>query len=240
MKKIAKMAVGLTAVAMAASAFAGGPEMAPPTISGFNVGLGFGYDSYSYSQALTEIGGTNFYLQSLVENTKFGPVGEIGYTFQVSNWAFLGLRAFYKYDNFNAQQLEFNGHTGNATTSLQSHIAVVFLGGIMLNGSNAAYIELGYTALWGKSTLAHTVAPGGSTPVSTNYTLSGGIAGIGWRHYFVNNVYLDLSYDFSLYEDGSNGLALASTNAANNITAGDIKRVQVNGVTATLNYLFNV
>ena len=43
MKKIAKMAVGLTAVAMAASAFAGGPEMAAPSISGFNIGLGFGF-----------------------------------------------------------------------------------------------------------------------------------------------------------------------------------------------------
>ena len=240
MKKIAKMAVGLTAVTMAASAFAGGPEMAAPSINGFNIGLGFGYDSYSYSQVVSEIGGVNFQAVSQVNNNKFGPLGEIGYTFQVSNWAFLGIRAYWKYDDFRTQVRQIVNLVANNITNLQSHVAAMIVFGAMLNGSNAAYLEAGYTAIWGKSTLGQVTAPGGNIPVSATYTLSGGIAGIGWRHYFMSNVYLDLSYDFALYSDNSTTLSLPATTGSNSVNVDGVKRLHISGVTATLNYLFKV
>ena len=237
MKKIAKMAVGLTAVAMAASAFAGGPEMAAPSISGFNIGLGFGFKSYLYDQVQIDFTNPNLLANALPNQAgKFGPLGEIGYTFQLNNWAFIGLRAYWQYDRFR-NQTAFGSYQGQ--TYLQSHLAAMFLAGLLLNGSNAAYLEVGYTALWGKVSLQAVNAPGQVTPASANYTLSGGIAGVGWRHYFMNNVYLDLSYDFALYSDSSTGVALpASLNGGANLSG--VRKLHVNGITATLNYLFKM
>ncbi len=238
MKTIAKVAVGLTAVAMAASAFAGGPEMAPPTINGFNIGLGFGYNSYTYESRITEFNTNEIFDNGFLQANKFGPVGEIGYTFQVNQWAFVGLRAFWEYDN----QRSFD-QTGNyeGQVFLQSHLAALFVVGALINDTNAAYIELGYSALWGKNILQASTDPGQVTPISSKYTLSGGVMGVGWRHYFMNNVYLDLGYNFILYANAKSSSALTLPAATDGgATLSNIRKPQVNGVTATLNYLFKV
>lgn len=240
MKRIAKVAVGLTAVTLAASAFAGGPEMAPPTINGFNIGLGFGFNSYNHDLAQAEFGQlvNGFFPSGLLHPaTHFGPIGEIGYTFQVNNWAFVGLRGFWQYDHFNTM-IPVIDYVGQV--DLRSHLAAMFLAGILLSSSNAVYLEAGYTAMWGKTTGQPFINPGQALPVSAKYTLNGGIAGIGWRHYFVNNVYLDLSYNFALYADSSTGVTIVSNDPFNNFAASGLKKTQVNGVTATLNYLFQV
>lgn len=236
MKKLAKMAVGLTAVAMAASAFAGGPEMPANTINGFNIGLGFGYKTYTYHARVVDLTPGAF-IDNFVDNTKFGPLGEIGYTFQLSNWAFIGLRVYYEYDNLYTTTL-IGSYASNS--ALQSHLAALFLAGVLLNSSNAVYLEAGYSAMWGKKSLELANANGGAFVSATNnFTLSGGIAGIGWRHYFMNNVYLDLSYDFALYADDDTTLNVPP-GISGGATAYPLTRIQVNGVTATLNYLFNV
>lgn len=238
MKKIAKMAVGLTAVAMAASAFAGGPEMAAPTINGLNIGLGFGYKTYVYDQVFTDFNGNNLRIENAaVARNEFGPIGEIGYTFQLSSWAFVGLRAYWEYDHYRDYVSSFGVYQANA--NLQSHIAAMFVAGLLLNSSNAAYLEGGYTAMWGKTVVQAQNAPGQAAPVSATYTLSGGIVGIGWRHYFMTNVYLDLSYDFALYADNNTSVAVPA-NLNGGATANGVRRLQVNGITATLNYLFKI
>ena len=247
MKIIAKMAVGLTACAMAASAFAGGPEMAPPTIDGFNIGLGMGFKSYQFGQYITEwTAPFDYYANPYSGLNKFGPIGELGYTFQVGPMGFVGLRGYYEYDNVHFWTYTTNTQSYQSQVDLQSHVAAMLVGGLLLNANNAAYLEAGYTALWAKRILSVIAGPGSTaTPppfVTSNTTFNGGIVGVGWRHYFVPNVYLDLSYDFALYSNGGSLITAwdGATGTPTGTQASGLSKLQVNGVTATLNYLFQV
>ncbi|ACJ18971.1 outer membrane porin P1 [Coxiella burnetii CbuG_Q212] len=220
-------------------------------MNGFHIGLGFGYKSYTYDQVgtvtVTIDGGTVLSVLHPVSAsiTQFGPVGELGYTF-ASDWWIAGVKAQYQYDNVRSvhmMDVPLVGSNYSYRTRLGSHLTAMLLAGIKVNEANAVYLEAGYSTVWGKTTL---FGPG-PVAVSMKNRLNGGIAGIGWRHYFMNNVFLDLSYDYALYRSKSNSVTLSSANASAEKTAIGVsrtvqnpKRVAINGITATVNYLFNI
>lgn len=41
---------------------------------------------------------------------------------------------------------------------------------------------------------------------STKYRFDSGIAGIDFRHYFIGNIFLDVSYDYALYKNKSDSV----------------------------------
>lgn len=109
----------------------------------------------------------------------------------------------------------------------------MLLAGIKVNEANALYLEAGYSTVWGKTTFF------GRAPVSVSIMknrLNAGIAGIGWGHYFMNNVFVDLSYGYALYRS-------KSREAAINRLSGVLRnpeRVAISDINATVNYLFNI
>ncbi len=250
METTTKLALGVSALCcLVTTAFAGGPEMPMIDMNGINLGVGGAYNSYKYDMTQSDFTAAN--LEAATENqaptvNKFGPVGQLGYTYAGDNWIF-GVVGQFEYDDVRNFTNDFGIQLGNAQVMLRSHINAMLLGGLKVNDANAVYLEGGYTAFWGKSLLGLDVPPGaGAGPLSTKYTLNGGIAGVGWRHYFINNVFVDLSYSFALYGNKESGVILPATNTTAPAlltatqTMSGIKRLTVNGVTATANYLFNV
>ncbi|AAO89868.2 hypothetical protein AYM02_10535 [Coxiella burnetii] len=252
METTTKLAIGVSALCcLASAAFAGGPDIPMIDMNGFHIGLGFGYKSYTYDQVgtvtVTTNGGTVLSVLHPVSAsiTQFGPVGELGYTF-ASDWWIAGVKAQYQYDNVRSVHImdaPLVGSNYSYRTRLGSHLTAMLLAGIKVNEANAVYLEAGYSTVWGKTTL---FGPG-PVAVSMKNRLNGGIAGIGWRHYFMNNVFLDLSYDYALYRSKSNSVTLSSATASAEGTAIGVsgtvqnpKRVAINGITATVNYLFNI
>ncbi|WP_264769727.1 outer membrane protein [Coxiella burnetii] len=251
METTTKLAIGVSALCcLASAAFAGGPDIPMIDMNGFHIGLGFGYKSYTYDQlgtvtVVTTDGGTILSALHPVSAsiTQFGPVGELGYTF-ASDWWIAGVKAQYQYDNVRSVHIMDASLVGSTyRTRLGSHLTAMLLAGIKVNEANAVYLEAGYSTVWGKTTLFDP----GPVAVSMKNRLNGGIAGIGWRHYFMNNVFLDLSYDYALYRSKSNSVTLSSAIASAEEAAIGVlgtvrnpKRVAINGITATVNYLFNI
>ncbi|POZ78540.1 hypothetical protein CbuRSA425_01580 [Coxiella burnetii] len=248
METTTKLAIGVSALCcLASAAFAGGPDIPMIDMNGFHIGLGFGYKSYTYDQVgtvtVTTNGGTVLSVLHPVSAsiTQFGPVGELGYTF-ASDWWIAGVKAQYQYDNVRSVHImdaPLVGSNYSYRTRLGSHLTAMLLAGIKVNEANAVYLEAGYSTVWGKTTL---FGPG-PVAVSMKNRLNGGIAGIGWRHYFMNNVFLDLSYDYALYRSKSNSVTLSSAEGTAIGVSGTVqnpKRVAINGITATVNYLFNI
>lgn len=250
METTTKLAIGVSALCcLASAAFAGGPDIPMIDMNGFHIGLGFGYKSYTYDQVgtvtVTTDGGTILSVLHPVSAsiTQFGPVGELGYTF-ASDWWIAGVKAQYQYDNVRSVHTMDASLVGSTyRTRFGSHLTAMLLAGIKVNEANAVYLEAGYSTVWGKTAL---FGPG-PVAVSMKNRLNGGIAGIGWRHYFMNNVFLDLSYDYALYRSKSNSVTLSSaTDSTEEALIGVLgtlqnpKRVAINGITATVNYLFNI
>ncbi|AIT62806.1 outer membrane protein [Coxiella burnetii] len=248
METTTKLAIGVSALCcLASAAFAGGPDIPMIDMNGFHIGLGFGYKSYTYDQVgtvtVTTYRGTILSVLHPVSAsiTQFGPVGELGYTF-ASDWWIAGVKAQYQYDNVRSVHIMDASLVGSTyRTRLGSHLTAMLLAGIKVNEANAVYLEAGYSTVWGKTTL---FGPG-PVAVSMKNRLNGGIAGIGWRHYFMNNVFLDLSYDYALYRSKSNSVSSATASAEGAaigvlVTVQNPKRVAINGITATVNYLFNI
>ncbi|MFK3618034.1 hypothetical protein WJ883_11350, partial [Coxiella burnetii] len=160
------------------------------------------------------------------------------------DWWIAGVKAPYPYYTVRSVHLMFASLVGSTyRTRLGSHLTAMLLAGIKVNEANAVYLEAGYSTVWGKTTLFDP----GPVAVSMKNRLNGGIAGIGWRHYFMNNVFLDLSYDYALYRSKSNSVTLSSATASAEEAAIGVlgtvqnpKRVAINGITATVNYLFNI
>lgn len=243
-----KVSIGLSALCcLATAAFAGGPEMPMVDMNGFNIGLGAGYKTY-YADNFYQVGynSTNASyanVPAIVNQTVFGPLGEIGYTF-AGDWWVGGIRGYYEYDNV-SQNLLFGPSTNdfNGTTSLSSHLAAMLFGGVKLSDTSLAYLEAGYTALWGENTINPnlTNSASHSGAFENDFTLSGGIVGIGMRHYFADtHLYLDVSYDYAIYSDSSSSSTVSATGNAGVVgQLGNVEKISVNGVTATVNYLFN-
>ncbi len=151
---------------------------------------------------------------------------------QVTRWI-AGVKAQYQYDNVRSvpvdAPLSFYFHRSR----LGSHLTAMLLAGIKVNEANALYLEAGYSTVWGKTTFF------GRAPVSVSIMknrLNAGIAGIGWGHYFMNNVFVDLSYGYALYRS-------KSREAAINRLSGVLRnpeRVAISDINATVNYLFNI
>ena len=237
-----KMLAGLCAACVATTALAGGPEFesqAPTGIdmTGIHLGVGFGYKSYRYTQREVDLSGVNFLTdQASPQIEKMTPLGEAGYTCSCDNWL-IGVKGYYQYDN---QRTQANFVNLVVQTRLASHFAVMLFGGLKLNEANAVYLEAGYTMLMGKLFIAPRLSPGGQVPGTLNFNVSGGVAGVGYRHYFETNVFVDLSYDYALYSDSKKVLNLPGwgANGPGSVTA--VKRLEINGVNLTVNYLFNV
>lgn len=253
METTTKLAIGVSALCcLATAAFAGGPEVPMIDMNGINVGLGFGYKSYTWDQAAASadiVDGTPRVLFFPVSDSlnQFGPLGELGYTYAGYSWVF-GVKGQFEYDNVRVTHPVHN-ITANSTftyrTRFGSHVTAMLLAGLKVTDADVVYLEGGYTALWGKTTVfsgdSAAVAPAG-TAVSTKYTLNGGIAGVGYRHYFMNNVFLDVSYDYALYKSKNGAVGFSGVGAANTgvVAVANPKRVAINGITATANYLFNI
>ena len=196
-------------------------------MNGLHIGIGVRCKSYTYAQ-FNEKGGRNGLITNVVgskisfDSLMYRLSGELGYTFTRDRWI-AGIKAQFRYDNAR------NVHTVDSSYQMYwgSHITTMLLAGTKINQSNAVYLATGYSSVWRKTALFSPI------PV-----LSGVIAGIGWRHYFINNVFADLSYDYALYRSKFN-----STNIRTGTTRlwfiENPKRT-ISGITATVNYFFNM
>ncbi len=245
METTKKLAISVSALCcLATAAFAGGPEAPMIDMNGIHIGLGFGYKSYKYDLDHYDYTGANLLDRNGAGTvTKFGPLGELGYTYAGDDWI-VGLKGQFEFDDVrNATGLS-GVLVSTSEVKLRSHLTAMLLAGLKVNEANAVYLEAGYTAMFVQQVLSLNAGPGaGGQPVSTSYTLNGGVVGIGWRHYFENNVFVDLSYDFALYADKNINLNIPAsgvTVVTNYQEVGGVRQLRVNGITATANYLFNV
>lgn len=245
METTTKLAIGISALcSLASAAFAGGPEMPAIDMNGINFGLGFGYKTYTFDYRATREDGTTFFNDNYSHSlNQFGPLGELGYTWAGYHWAF-GILGQFEYDNVRVTDQTVHQST---RVRLGSHVNAMLMAGFKVTECDLLYLEGGYSAIWGKTTLfPHADGAVAAPSVHKSYTLSGGIMGIGWRHYFMSDVFLDVSYDYALYASKSdkpgNLLTSTFTSATNTVTSTvySPKRVAVNGITATANYLFNL
>ncbi|WP_304986038.1 outer membrane protein [Coxiella-like endosymbiont] len=227
---------------LATAAFAGRPYVPVCDMNGFHVGLGFWYNSYIWDQVSSVADATSHSLfhPTSISLTQFGSVGELGYTFATYNWIF-GVRGQFQYDNIRVVQPGFLYDASlpyyrTGIGSIGSHFLATLLAGLKVNDWDAVYLEGGYTTLLGRIT----VLPGASAFVSQTVKekLNGGVAAIGWRHYFMNNIFVDLRYSYSLYRSKTS--SVSTTSEEFTATVNNPTRVAINGITATANYLFNI
>ncbi|MBW5803042.1 hypothetical protein FIV31_07180 [Coxiella endosymbiont of Ornithodoros amblus] len=228
METTTKLAIGVSALcSLAGAAFGGGPNIPMINMNGFHIGLGFGYKSYTY--IWDDVIRTLHPVSASI--TQFSPIGELGYTF-ASDWWIAGVKAQYQYDNVRSVPVDAPLSVYFHRSRLGSHLTAMLLAGIRINEANALYLEAGYSTVWGKTTFFGR----GPVSVSVKNRLNGGIAGVGWRHYFMKNVFVDLSYDYALYRSKSGETAI-------NPVSGVLEnpgRVAISGINATVNYLFNI
>lgn len=241
METTTKLAIGVSALCcLATAAFAGGPDVPTPDMSGFHIGLGGGYNSYTWDQVASVTNGVETLSHpSSVALTQFAPVGELGYTFANQNWIF-GVRVKYQYDNVRVVEPGFviEDEDLDYRTRLGSQLSATLLAGLKVNSFNAVYLEGGYTTLWDR--VSFPIATSAEFPYkSVKARLNGGVAAIGWRHYFMNNVFFDVRYSYSMYKNKTSGVSTTSEYGLT-ATVNNPARLVVKGITVTANYLFNM
>lgn len=250
-----KMLVACGALCAASQfAFAGGPEMPPPAHSAIFFGIGGAYDFVSYKDTVfapTGFSPAGVLVTSGVgfedNNSVFGlsPVGQLGYDYFFGTGGFIGIKGLF---NFVDKNTTFTATgTGVATANntqaiaeFQSMVQAMLEGGVCIN-NNAFYLEGGYAALFTKLALRD-IAAGGQVTGSQHETFNGGVAGIGYRHYFWDSLFLDAVYSYALFTDG-NTLTANNITAAGTVTpttdSAQLKRVRVQDIVLTVNYAFN-
>ncbi len=204
-------------------------------MSGFSIGLGAGYQSYKYEMTQTDSTGLNtiFVNQAPSLNT-VGMLGQMGYTY-IFDRMVLGFAGQFEYDNLRS----FNGSAAlisDAIVVFRSHINVSVLGGYKANAMNLIYLEVGYSSLMTNSILRISTPPG--EPQILEHSLNGNFFGIGWRHYFMNRFFIDLDYDFIYYAKSLTGISIPTTATLARQSMSELDRTTVNGITATINYVF--
>lgn len=243
-------------------AMAGGPEMAPPGHSAIFIGVGGAYDYVQYKNAIaapingfpSAVGVSGFFNGFESNGSIFGlaPIGQVGYDYffnSDANTGFIGIKGLFNFIDKNAAFTTFVVNNNNITTqiisSFQSMVQAMLEGGIRVN-NNAFYLEGGYSALFTKLTLRDVLA-GGAVEGLQHQTLSGGVAGIGYRRYFLDCLYIDAAYSYSLYQDGSvlgastvtNPVILTEVSVPQVGESAQLKTVRVQDIVLSVNYAFN-
>lgn len=246
----------LTCGALAASqvAFAGGPDMPPPSHSAIFIGIGGAYDYVQYKNTIfspvldpTIPAGSGPGYGYEDSNSVFGlaPVGQLGYDYFFGTGGFIGVKGLFNFVDKNTtfQGIGFSNNT-QFTTEFNSMAAGMLEGGVRVN-DNAFYLEAGYSALFTKTVLRD-VTSGGQVIGSQNQTLSGGIAGIGFRHYFWDVLFIDAVYSYALYQDGTSFSAQSITTVTPDevtpvtlTSSSQLKQVRLQDILFTVNYSFN-
>lgn len=228
------------ALCVASSAFAGGPEMPPPGHSAVFIGIGGAFD---YAQGQVVAGGNAFAdplinAQFEFSNSNFGlaPAGQLGYEYFFGSGGFFGIKGVYYYTNKNfANHQTIDDIQG--LLEFQSMVQAMLEGGICVN-NNAIYLEAGYAALFTHG-VVRDIFPAAGVVVGSHYdTLNGGVAGIGFRHYFWDVISIDAVYSYALFADGDTvSGALVSDPTIRGYA--QLKRVSVQDILFTVNYNFN-
>lgn len=252
-----------TAAVLTASslAFAGGPEMPPPSHSAIFIGLGGAYNATQYENAIFSPFSTGTpavitgFTNGLEDNrVVFGEsaVGQLGYDYFSGTGGFLGIKGLFNYLNKNTQFTtpDFAGGVGGTGTSsnvvleLQSMVQAMLEGGVLI-GKNAFYLEAGYAALFTKVDMRATEAAG-IVSASQYNTLNGGVAGVGYRRYFWDSLYIDAVYSYALFADAStlNGttavpIILDDDSLGFGTISSHVQSVRVQDIVLTVNYAFN-
>ena len=191
-------------------------------MNGFHVGLGIRFKPCIYDQCnengknnLTDkIVGSNINFISLVYHLS----GELGYTFMKEYWI-AGIKVKFQYDDAqNIHAVDFSTYQIRGI-----YATTVLLAGIKISQANAAYLTTGYSSVWRRPAFRNAI------PVPSDI-----VAGIGWRYYFVDNIFIDLSYDCTFHRSKS------SIEMIHARSIEYLKKVTVNGITATINYFFNM
>jgi outer membrane immunogenic protein len=220
-------------------ALAGGPDMPPPGHSSIFLGIGGAYDYVQYKDTIgapaTPVASFEFYEDN---NSVFGlsPVGQLGYEYFFGTGGFIGIKGLFNFVDKNTQFITGTVSSLQTVAEFQSMVQAMLEGGICIN-NNAFYLEGGYSALFSKL-IARNFANGGAVQGTASQTLNGGVAGIGYRHYFWDSLFLDAVYSYSIYADGSSLVTTNSVTPANGDTA-QLKRVRVQDIVLTVNYAFN-
>lgn len=220
-------------------ALAGGPDMPPPGHSSIFFGLGGAFDYAQYKNTIgapaTPTTTFDFFEDN---NSIFGlsPVGQLGYEYFFGTGGFIGIKGLF---NFIDKNRAFVASTNTSTQTIaefQSMVQAMLEGGICIN-NNAFYLEGGYSALF-TDNITRNFNNGGFVQGTQSQTLNGGVAGIGFRHYFWDSLFIDAVYSYSLYADGTNLVTTDSLVAADQDSA-QLKQVRVQDIVLTVNYAFN-
>ncbi len=237
-----KLALSIFAsFSLVSMAFAGGPETPAIDMNGVNIGAGISYKSYKYDLTQTDFTGTNVATANQAPTVDaLGVAGQIGYTAAGDHWIF-GILGQYEYANIHNYTDDSGVQIGGAQVNLRSRFNGMILGGIRASDADVAYLEFGYTAAYLREILSIRVPAGaGAGNVTGKEALNGGIFGAGWRHYFSSSLFTDLSYTFSLYSNGNMGLIQNTTLSTATQTTSEMRKLTVNGLSATANYLFSL
>lgn len=237
MKILKLMTFSVIFWALSQLAYAGGME-APHAYGRFYVGLGGAINFVQIEQELlapfqSTLAGTPP-LGTRAEQNTFGlsPVGQIGYDWYFSSGGFVGLKGLYNY--IDKQSSLFFGNISSSHFTHRSMLAAMLVGGFR-HGDNAFYAEAGYAALFSKQELFN--ISGVVLEGSLTKTLSGGIAGVGFRHYFWQRLFVDAVYSYALFSDGS--ALIANDRARPGLNSRQLaKRPRVQDITLTVNYMF--
>lgn len=233
MNKLLLLLSSVLLFALSQLAYAGGPEM-PSSYGAFYVGLGGTVNFVQLEQqtlnpfeTITAAPPTGLVTDTAI----FGlsPVGQIGYDWYFASGAFLGLKGLYNYIDKNS-----NGFIGISQFTYRSMVAGMLAAGFR-HGNNAIYAEAGYAALFSKQEILN--ARGLFIEGSVTNTLSGGIAGLGYRRYFWQHLFVDVVYSYALFADGERLVVNDTANPGQNILQ-TAKRPRVQDITFTLNYMF--
>ena len=240
MKKFSAILASLC-VLVGTSALAGGPEYPPPLqIQGLDIGLGmtFPYAIHRmyFMQFSSRLAVDNFRTIDVGANQTYA-IGEIGYTFPIRQTGFIGVKGLILYAG-----RELTSALGESTLEimLKYRASGLVFGGIRIDKADLAYLEAGYTGA-AMTFLADFLAFGGRDgSMRMADWVQGGTAGVGYRHYFHYNFFVDLSGTYTLLQH-TPGLEISGFQPSTTpFIAGftGIRRFQIIDLEATINYLF--
>jgi len=234
MKRLLLLVSSILLLALSQLVYAGGPEM-PDNYGGFYIGLGGAVEFVQVEEEALSPFQTNVPglppTGLITGATEFGlsPVGQIGYDWYFASGAFIGLKGLYDYIDKNS-----NGFIGITQFNFRSMAAGMLVAGFR-HGNNAFYAEAGYAALFSEQKIFNAV--GLFLEGSATNTLSGGIAGVGYRRYFWQHLFVDVVYSYALFQDPGRFLVNDSARPGTNILQL-AKRPRVQDITFTVNYMF--
>lgn len=210
-------------------ACAGGPDMVPMSQNGIFIGAGGAVDWLQYRETVSSPGTSGFIETPLTINVT--PVGQLGFEHYSSSGAMFGIKGLYNYVNKETAVFAPN----NPNFFVGSMVAALLEFGYRFD-NNVFYLEGGYSALFTKFTSRDffTLELEGTQ----TQTLSGGLAGIGYRRFFTPSVFIDAVYSLALYEDTNTFSTTNITPPLRNDSAR-AQRIFEGDLWFTINYMIN-